>query len=417
MYLIQVCLFFKDNAILNNTTGNQPAIRLSSATTAIIVFTDISFYDNAGPLTGTTLIDLNIAGSQAFITCSGYNLFNSNYIVSGVTGSTLYFQYSSEFNINLNSVLPTNPNFLGTVNYTALDNSALVAYADTIPLLGSTNVQGAIDALKSIKADKSTTISAGSGLTGGGDLSANRTISLAAVGSAGTYGSATQSPVFTTDAYGRVTSVTNTTISGVSPGGSASGDLSGTYPSPTVSALQGYSVGSVAPSTGQVLTWNGSAWVPGANTNGGGSGGGGITYFLRGDLSAQSPITGLPDSPLKLSLTADPNQTSYTSATLSTGGVYDLVKGFVTDAYVPDITSLPAGIWDFNVWALTNVNQVDTTIFRVKVYKYNGGTTTLLGTSSPVYLYNPKPVPPFAIGRIPLISEDPPFKSTGDAGD
>lgn len=62
------------------------------------------------------------------------------------------------------------------------------------------------------KADKTTTISAGTGLTGGGDLSTNRTISMPNVGTASTYGSASQVPVFTTDAQGRVSSVTNTSI-------------------------------------------------------------------------------------------------------------------------------------------------------------------------------------------------------------
>ena len=46
---------------------------------------------------------------------------------------------------------------------------------------------------------KSVSISAGTGLTGGGNLSANRTLSLAAVGTAGTY------TKVTVDAYGRVT--------------------------------------------------------------------------------------------------------------------------------------------------------------------------------------------------------------------
>ncbi len=56
----------------------------------------------------------------------------------------------------------------------------------------------------------SRTISAGAGLTGGGDLSANRTISLAASGAAaGVYGSTTHVPVLTIDSLGRVTGVSN----------------------------------------------------------------------------------------------------------------------------------------------------------------------------------------------------------------
>jgi hypothetical protein len=57
------------------------------------------------------------------------------------------------------------------------------------------------------------TISAGTGLSGGGDLSANRTISLANTAvSAASYGSASQVATFTVDAQGRLTSASNTSI-------------------------------------------------------------------------------------------------------------------------------------------------------------------------------------------------------------
>jgi hypothetical protein len=58
-------------------------------------------------------------------------------------------------------------------------------------------------------------INAGTGLTGGGNITASRTISMPNVGTAGVYGSATQVPIITTDAQGRVSNVTLATVSAV----------------------------------------------------------------------------------------------------------------------------------------------------------------------------------------------------------
>lgn len=82
------------------------------------------------------------------------------------------------------------------------------------------------------------TVSAGAGLSGGGDLSADRTISMPNVGTANTYGSASSVPVITTDAQGRVSGVTPTAISILS---SAITDLASSV---LATALTGYSVGS-----------------------------------------------------------------------------------------------------------------------------------------------------------------------------
>jgi hypothetical protein len=60
------------------------------------------------------------------------------------------------------------------------------------------------------------------------------------------------------------------TISGVTsiPSGGAGGDLGGSYPNPTVDGLQGRTVASTAPTSGQALVWNDalSQWEPGAPT-------------------------------------------------------------------------------------------------------------------------------------------------------
>lgn len=85
---------------------------------------------------------------------------------------------------------------------TADDLPSLTGYATqswVTQHLASYATTAAMNSALANKADKTVKISAGTGLAGGGDLSANRTLSLATVGTAGTY------TKVTTDAYGRVT--------------------------------------------------------------------------------------------------------------------------------------------------------------------------------------------------------------------
>jgi hypothetical protein len=174
------------------------------------------------------------------------------------------------------------------------------------------------------------------------------------------------------------------------PNGSATGDLGGTYPAPSVAKLQGYSVSATSPSIGQILQWGGASWLPAAIPQGG-SGGGGVNYFFNFNEAAVAPITGLPTSPqsaARLSRFATITQSAITSAHLSQVA-YDLVAGFVSDPADPNVTQIPAGLWDFNIWADSNANRSNECILRIFVYKYNGTTTTLLSESDDIYLYDP----------------------------
>jgi hypothetical protein len=181
-----------------------------------------------------------------------------------------------------------------------------------------------------------------------------------------------------------------TALGAMSATQAAGGDLSGSLPSPTVAKIQGNAVSEAAPSNGQVLQWNGTAWVPGEIPSGG-SGGGGQTFFFNYNTAADAPTTGLPTTPTtvkELGRVSDTTGTSYTSGDLSTTG-YDLVVHFVTDVLDPNITAIPAGLFDFNFWASSTGTTSNQTIVQLKVFKYDGTTATLLSTSDDISIYDP----------------------------
>jgi len=90
-------------------------------------------------------------------------------------------------------------------------------------------------------------VATGTGLSGGGDLSANRTISLAnTTVVAGAYGSATQSATFSVDAQGRLTSAASVTVT------PSFASLTST---PTT--LSGYGITDAVPNTRQITASTG----------------------------------------------------------------------------------------------------------------------------------------------------------------
>lgn len=73
----------------------------------------------------------------------------------------------------------------------------------------------------------------------------------------------------------------------ITTGTTLGGDLSGTLPNPTVVKIQGRSVANTAPSTGEILKWNGSAWAPGADAGASMSG-----HTLKDDGVSMTARTG-----------------------------------------------------------------------------------------------------------------------------
>lgn len=137
---------------------------------------------------------------------------------------------------------------------------------------------------------------------------------------AASYGSATTVPTIAIDTNGRITSASSTTITGTTPGGSAGGDLSGSYPNPSVAKIQGKTVSGTAPTDAQWLVYNGTQYNP-------------VSMSADATLADTGAIT--------LASTGV-SATTYGSATTSAQIAVD-VKGRITSASSVTITGTTPG--------------------------------------------------------------------------
>jgi hypothetical protein len=161
-----------------------------------------------------------LEGSNLYFTDERVDDRVSNLIVAGTGITSTYDDVANTLTIASTITQYTDELAQDAVGTILIDSSSIdFTYTDATPSISAVVLPAGVDhdSLQNFVAnehiDHSTvSISAGTGLTGGGDITTSRTISMPDVGTPGTYGSASSVSVVTTDTQGRVSSAVSTTI-------------------------------------------------------------------------------------------------------------------------------------------------------------------------------------------------------------
>lgn len=236
-------------------TGTPTAPTAAANTNTTQVATTAFVMSNSGDryLTTSTTSNTITNGTKTFTVASGLSytatqditiVYDANNHMHGSV--TSYSGTTLVVDIVQHSQTSPGPYTQWTINVGGLTNTAgTLLSANNLSDVASTSTS--LTNLGGVPTTR--TISAGTGLSGGGDLTANRTLSLAdTTVNAGSYGSSTQVAALTVDAQGRLTSASNITI----PAGLTSAQVQALATQQIASIT--YPVSSIVNSTSAALT-------------------------------------------------------------------------------------------------------------------------------------------------------------------